>query len=189
MECSILFIGPVGAGKTRAVRSASDIEVVDTEARATDETARLKEHTTIAMDLGVIRLDARSKIRLYGAPGQDRFDFMWDILLEQSRGVVLLVDHGRADPLADLEHYLDALHRRMGRWLQPLVIGVTHVDCRRERPLDIYRDYLGSHPRWSQQRCIPVLGMDARRREDVKTVLMTLAAMMEMEERFAPRAA
>ena len=76
----LVFAGPVGAGKTTAVQSLSDIEVVSTESVATDETRRLKRTTTVAMDYGVMRLDNGDQVHLYGTPGQKRFDFMWDIL-------------------------------------------------------------------------------------------------------------
>ena len=69
-------MGPVGAGKTTAIHTLSDIEVVHTEARATDATRHLKATTTVSMDVGVLHLPGNDKLRLYGAPGQDRFDFM-----------------------------------------------------------------------------------------------------------------
>lgn len=188
MEWGILFVGPVGAGKSQAVRTLSDIEVVDTEARASDDTSRLKEHTTVAMDMGVIHLDSRDKLRLYGAPGQDRFDFMWDILLMQARGLVLLLDHSRPDPLADLAHYLEALHERRDGRPRPLVIGVTHADLRPALSLDLYREALERHPVGSRERCIPVLEVDARSWQDMRTLLLTLTSMLEMNERFAKAA-
>ncbi len=39
-----------------------------------------KVKTTVAMDYGTMTLDAKEKIHLYGTPGQERFNFMWDIL-------------------------------------------------------------------------------------------------------------
>ena len=47
MECSVLFMGPVGAGKTVAVQTLSDIDVAGTEESATDETSALKPLTTV----------------------------------------------------------------------------------------------------------------------------------------------
>ena len=91
MECSVLFMGPVGAGKSMAVQTLSDIDVAGTEESATDETSAFKSLTTVCMDAGVLELGDGDKVRLIGAPGQDRFDFMWDILLEQAQAVVLLV--------------------------------------------------------------------------------------------------
>ena len=90
MEWSILFMGPVGAGKSKAIQSISDIEVVDTDMMATDEVRHVKSRTTVSMDVGVLNLSGNDKLRLYGAPGQDRFDFMWDILLPQAKGIVLM---------------------------------------------------------------------------------------------------
>ena len=38
----LVVTGPVGAGKSTLIRSISEIEVVNTDRRATDETAQLK---------------------------------------------------------------------------------------------------------------------------------------------------
>ena len=67
----IVFAGPVGSGKTRAVKTLSDIEVVSTEADATDDVKNLKHQTTVAMDYGVMNLANGDKVRLYGTPGQE----------------------------------------------------------------------------------------------------------------------
>ncbi|WP_119154893.1 GTP-binding protein [Caldimonas tepidiphila] len=188
MEWSILFLGSVGSGKTQAIRTISDIEVVDTEAVATDETALLKHHTTVAMDMGVMRIGPSDKLRLYGAPGQDRFDFMWDILLEQSKGIVLLVDHSRPDPVSDMRHYLTQIRRRVGPLRKPIVIGITHVDEAIDTSLD---DYLDEHAAASCTCSMcrpPLFRVDTRERRDVTALLLTLTAMLEMNERFPARA-
>ena len=77
MERKIIFAGPVGAGKTTAIDTISDIPVVSTEQAASDEVALRKSNTTVAMDYGVLNLDDGLRVHLYGAPGQDCFDFMW----------------------------------------------------------------------------------------------------------------
>ena len=92
-QYKIVFAGSMGAGKTEAIRSLSDIEVLDTDVQATDETALLKEKTTVSMDVGVLNLGDGDKLRLSGAPGQERFDLMWEILAEQCKGVVVLLNH------------------------------------------------------------------------------------------------
>lgn len=188
MEWSILFAGPVGAGKTKAIRTISDIEVVGTEALATDETAQLKDNTTVAMDMGVMHLDGGDKVRLYGAPGQTRFDFMWDILMEQARGLVLLIDHSRPDPVADLGFFLKQLCERMGERPIPVVVGVTHVDMGPSRDLSPYRNNLLQLSAGVVGGALPVLEMDARSPRDVKTVLLALTSMLDMSERFPARA-
>lgn len=77
MDWNIAVLGSVGSGKTTAIRAISDIEVVDTDVKPTDEdTLALKDTTTVAMDMGVMELGSGDRLRLYGAPGQDRFDFI-----------------------------------------------------------------------------------------------------------------
>ncbi|WP_313301725.1 hypothetical protein [Diaphorobacter sp.] len=41
MEWSVMFMGPVGSGKTTAVKTISDIDVVSTDERATDDVQSL----------------------------------------------------------------------------------------------------------------------------------------------------
>ena len=72
----IIIAGPVGAGKTEAIRSLSDKGVVTTEEIASDDVAKMKKTTTVAMDYGVMILESGEQVRLYSTPGQRRFDFM-----------------------------------------------------------------------------------------------------------------
>lgn len=53
-QYKIIFSGPVGVGKSTAIKMLSDIEVVATEAKASDQTKKLKDLTTVAMDYGRI---------------------------------------------------------------------------------------------------------------------------------------
>ena len=98
----LVFAGPVGAGKTTAIKSLSDIEVVTTEASISDGGRAIKPTTTVAMDYGLMKLASGDQVRLYGTPGQKRFDFMWDILSENALGVVLLVRADAPDPARGL---------------------------------------------------------------------------------------
>ena len=91
-QYKIIFSGPVNAGKTTAIKVLSDIDVVSTEARASDHVKVKKENTTVAMDYGRINLDSETAVHLYGTPGQARFNFMWEILAQGALGLVLLID-------------------------------------------------------------------------------------------------
>lgn len=122
----LVFTGPVGAGKTTAVQSLSDIEVVSTEASTSDEVRDLKKTTTVAMDYGLMRLDNGDQVRLYGTPGQKRFDFMWDILTEDALGLVLMLRGNAPDPIADLRAYVAEFRSFIDR--TALVVGITHTD-------------------------------------------------------------
>jgi hypothetical protein len=157
----------VGAGKTRAIKTLSDIEVVATEARATDGVRALKSQTTVAMDYGVMNLANGDRVRLYGTPGQERFDFMWEILSDNALGLVLLMDGSAPDPCADLRAYVTAFRKLIDT--VPLVVGVTHTDWgdRRVRPaLAEELRHMGI--------VAPVMNADARERSDMATLIKTL---------------
>lgn len=172
MEHKIIFTGPVGAGKTTAIGSISDIPVVGTEAAATDETALRKANTTVAMDYGVLNLDGGAKVHLYGTPGQERFSFMWDILTVGGIGLVLLIDNGREDPLADLEFYVKAFSRFIEN--NAVVIGVTRMDTKPRPGLYTF------HTRLAELNVqAPVFEVDARSREDIKLLLLALLSVLD----------
>lgn len=185
MQNKIIFTGPVGAGKTTAISAVSDIAVVGTEARASDDVALRKENTTVAMDYGILSLDGGKKVHLYGTPGQDRFDFMWEILAEGAIGFVILLDSLRADPMADLETYLDAFRNAIKSCGNAVVIGVSRLETGNERSL---------LPR-VQERLealklqIPVFEVDTRQREDVKQLLIALLAVLSPAASRSPSAA
>lgn len=187
MEWRILFLGPVGAGKTQAIKTISDIEVLSTEEHATDETALLKENTTVAMDMGLMRIDNNAKVILYGAPGQERFDFMWEILLDQTQGIVILINHAEATPLKALDNYISALRRLTAGATPPFVVCITHADEGPHSTLDEYRDYLATQAADLGGYRIPVLRTDARRQRDVRNSLIALTAMLEFDERTRQR--
>ena len=84
----LVVSGPVGAGKTTFIQSLSEIPVVDTDEIATEDIG--KEKTTVAMDFGMFTLDGIPMF-MFGTPGQDRFDFMWEVLCEGALGLILLV--------------------------------------------------------------------------------------------------
>jgi hypothetical protein len=87
----VLVTGPFGAGKSRLVRTISEIDVVSTERRLTRPGGDGKDHTTVAMDYGRVTL-GDTVVHLTGTPGQERFDFMWDILSAETDAVLFVVD-------------------------------------------------------------------------------------------------
>ena len=122
----LVVAGTVGAGKSTFIRSVSEIEVVDTDTRATDETALLKEKTTVAFDFGRLQFGPDMALHLYGTPGQSRFDFMWDILIHKAHAYILLVPAHRPSDFRSARRILAFMNQRVQI---PMVIGLTHSDC------------------------------------------------------------
>lgn len=175
MEHKIIFAGPVGSGKTTAISAVSDIIVVSTEAKASDEVAMRKTNTTVAMDYGVLNLDGGGKIHLYGTPGQDRFNFMWEILSEGAMGFVILIDAARPEPMNDLLYYLNAFRQAIAASSHAVVIGLTRTELNPQANLlELANETLSS-----LKLNIPVFEVDGRRREDVKQMLLALLTLLD----------
>ncbi|MGV6818067.1 MAG: GTP-binding protein [Thiotrichales bacterium] len=163
----IVFTGPVSSGKTTAIAAVSDAMPVQTEARASDRTRYLKSHTTVAMDYGVMDLGEGEKLHLYGTPGQERFEFMWDILTEGVLGMVILIDDSDEDPMRRLLQYLTAFDEVLRE--SRFVVAVTKTDLTGTATLNHYHQKLEQYGYHA-----PVLEVDARSGSDVAVLLQCL---------------
>lgn len=171
-EYVVLVAGPMGAGKTTAIAALSEIPVVSTDAINTDVERNAKATTTVALDYGEIGLGDGDKVRLYGVPGQERFDFMWRILERRALGLLLLLDGAAGEPLEDLAHYMQAFRSLAQRGA--VVVGVTRRDVRAEPPIAAYNARLAQ-----LGHLLPVFAVDARNAAQMKTMLGALVAMVE----------
>src|SRR3990170_972873 len=122
----VVVTGPFSAGKTTLIRTISEITVLSTERGITDSTRSRKAETTVAMDFGRITIDRDLVLYLFGTPGQDRFDFMWEILGEGMIGYLLLVDVSREESVQEAAGILEAF-RRMAR--VPFVVGLNRASA------------------------------------------------------------
>jgi len=161
----IVVTGPFSAGKTTLIRTISEITVLSTEKDITDETRSRKAETTVAMDFGRITIDRDLVLYLFGTPGQDRFDFMWEILGEGMLGYILLVDSSRPDSLEEAVGILQAF-RKMAR--VPFVVALNRSPGLAPGDEENVRGMLGLGAE------VPVVPCDALDRESVKGVLLAL---------------
>src|SRR3954462_5112768 len=161
----IVVTGPFSAGKTTLIRTISEITVLSTEKDITDSTRSRKSETTVAMDFGRITIDRDLVLYLFGTLGQERFDFMWEILGEGMLGYVVLVDATRADSIEEAVGILSAF-RKMAR--VPFVVALNRAEGRDEAEEERVRAVLELTPD------VPVVPCDAVDRESVKSVLLAL---------------
>ena len=169
-EHKIIFTGPVGAGKTTLIKAFSDDAPILTEVRPSDDVANMKDQTTVAMDYGSVVLDEETKVHMYGTPGQQRFDFMWEILSKGSMGLAILINAAAPDPTADLRFYLNAFKGLIVDENIPLVIGINRVD--KSNPNHSLEDFQEVADEFRDE--IPVLMVDVRESRDVRRLVMTL---------------
>lgn len=174
-EYKLIFTGTMGAGKTTAIAAISEIVPVSTDVQRSEAGNDTKITTTAALDYGEVTLPRGDMLRLYGTPGQARFDFMWKILGEGALGVVVLVDNRRPDPIADLREYLTAFRDVVAG--SRAVVGVGRCDTHPVPDLDAYYDAaaeLGLNA--------PIVSVDVRRRDHVLLLLDILFNQIEAAE-------
>jgi hypothetical protein len=117
------------------------------------------------MDFGRITIDRELVLYLFGTPGQERFDFMWEILGEGMLGYILLLDVNRPDSLGEAVGILDAF-RRMAR--VPFVVALNRTTGVDEVEEARIRQTLGV------DGSVPLVPCDATDKESVKAVLLAL---------------
>ncbi|MFE3651495.1 ATP/GTP-binding protein [Streptomyces sp. NPDC057579] len=164
----IVIVGGFGVGKTTMVRSVSEIRPLNTEETMTragvgvDDPSGVesKTTTTVAFDFGRITVNDSAVLYLFGAPGQERFWFLWDRLFSGTLGAVVLVDTRRLD---DSWYAIDRLEAHG----MPFI--VAHNDFGGDpHTLQQIRDALDLSPN------VPMVACDARDRESSKAVLIAL---------------
>ncbi|MFA9445661.1 ATP/GTP-binding protein [Egicoccus sp. AB-alg6-2] len=168
----VLVTGPFDAGKTTLIETISEVQVVSTERDVSDWASDTvaggnSGRTTVAMDYGRIAIDRDLALHLFGTPGQERFEFMWDILAEGMLGFVLVVDARRPETLVEARG--QQVHFA-GLADVPLVVAVNKLGPNSDTAtvLDRVRGYLDVPAE------VAVLATDVRDREDVKRVLLAL---------------
>jgi uncharacterized protein len=169
----IVISGGFGVGKTTAIGALSEIEPLTTEAAMTTAAmgvdnpgqVQQKTTTTVALDFGRVTIESSIVLYMFGTPGQDRFGYMWNDITEGALGGLVLVDTGRiADCFVALDYF-----ENIGL---PFVVAVNQFQGRHNLALEQVRAAI------NVDADVPVVAVDARNRESMKRLVLTLLDML-----------
>jgi signal recognition particle receptor subunit beta len=174
----IVIAGGFGVGKSTFVNTISEIEPLRSEAMMTTASNGLddlshtstKQTTTVAMDFGRVSLTPEIVLYLFGTPGQERFQFMWNELSRGAIGAIILADTRRLGDCFPAIDYFEA--RRV-----PFIIAVNPFDGHRTHAIETVRDAV------QVDESVPMLYCDARVRSDAKQGLIALVELALKRER------
>ena len=165
----IVVAGGFGVGKTTFVGSVSEITPLTTEAVMTAASTEVDDlslvpdqtTTTVAMDFGRVTLDAGLILYLFGTPGQHRFWFMWDDLIQGAIGAVVLVDTRRlADSFPAVDYFETAG--------LPFIVAINGFHGEFPHTITDVQEALSVSP------SVPIVECDARSRASTKATLIAL---------------
>ncbi|MCA2228640.1 GTP-binding protein [Nonomuraea aurantiaca] len=169
LAVKILIAGGFGVGKTTLVGAVSEVAPLRTEEYLTHASVGVddlegvggKTTTTVALDFGRITINREIVLYLFGTPGQERFWFMWNDLVNGAMGAVVLVDTRR------LEVSFASIDFFESRGI-PFIVGVNCFHGVKDRTQEEIRKALDLDPQ------VPLVLCDARDRAAGRDVLLAL---------------
>ncbi len=181
----VAFVGPLGVGKTTAVRAISDVAVVSTEVVRSSvavgpKRATEKPTTTVGIDYGEWVAPDGSRVGVLGTPGQLRFASARTSVVARRASIVLWGFGDRPETVDEMSEWLD----RIG---DADVWARTIVALTRREGRDSVPDIGEFQRRLQRYRSdMPLLEADPRERDEVIRVVLTALDMHEHLDAGAP---
>jgi signal recognition particle receptor subunit beta len=157
----VALMGPMGIGKTTAIRTVCGDLAVDCDVPNLDTATHAKATTTVGADFGEVDLGDGDKLQIYGCPGQERFNFVRQWVLSSSVGVFVMTDLHEPDAVAETARLLAEVAR-----------PATHAQI----------DAFAAALMQKGAGLVPVLQADVRDRQQMLDMLQVLASMLSLKD-------
>ena len=168
----VSLLGPMGIGKTTALRSLCGELMAGSDVRNLDKGAHAKEFTTVGAEFGEIDLGDGERVQLCGCPGQDRFDFMRQWVISVSVGIFVMADLHAPDAL-ELTSAL--LHETAAVPLPPVTLVLSAREASQAQ-IEAFAAGLMA----AGHGVVPVLPVDVRDRNQMLQALGVLVTMLSL---------
>lgn len=173
----VSLLGPMGVGKTTALRSLCGSLMSGTDVPNLDRQAHAKELTTVGTEFGEVDLGSGERLQLCGSPGQERFGFVRRWVLSASLGVLLMVDVADADAVA----YASAMLEEVKTLEKPPLVVV--LSC---RPCSgLQREAFSKALAGLGHGILPVVQADPRERQQMLDALGVLASLLSLQSQMS----
>ncbi|MDR0203041.1 MAG: 50S ribosome-binding GTPase [Delftia acidovorans] len=169
----VSLVGPMGIGKTTALRSLCGALMAASDVPNLDQAAHSKEFTTVGAEFGEIDLGGGERLQLVGSPGQERFDFVRRWVLNASVGVLLMVDVGDASAP---EYAARLLAEISSLEAEPLVVVVSCRDASGQQQ-EAFSSALADRG----HGIVPVIQADPRDRQQLLDALGVLVSLLSLQ--------
>ncbi len=169
----IIVTGSFNSGKTEFIKQISDINPITTDKPVTEKELKdIKTMTTVAMDFGRLTIDKELVLHLYATPGQERFNFIYPILIQNAIALIILGDVTDKNSIKDIIKYYRSFDKLKKL---PTVIALTKTDLPNRLPDYEVDKILEEVPSY-----IPIVRINATDKENVKNTV--LFALEQLEE-------
>ena len=167
----VVFLGRPGSGKTTAIMSASTNKMLNSEVNATDSVGLLKDQTTIGIDYGEYEFGHNVKLRLYGTPGQVRYDYVQTQTVANADIYIILIDLSSAAPFSEFMYYKNIIESA-GNSDALWVAAFTHYDVKEHNMIQLSKEI--RHKCYGE---ILTVKIDTREEGEMRFMLNKVAGM------------
>jgi signal recognition particle receptor subunit beta len=165
----IAIIGEVGAGKTRLIKTLSEIMPLETEAESSIDIG--KDFTTVGIDYGRITIDNETALGLYGVPGQERYSFLWEFVNQSLWGLVLLIKSSDEPNVENMNKLLTFFSPAKNK--VPCIVAITHCEDSKNEELRALTSGIASILE-EHKISAPIVNIDPRDYQSSASILYAL---------------